>query len=99
MKRKVRGYAVFLLASTLWMIPSLASAARFRDDGDEPGEPLAGSTAALVFVGIPVATGLIISLMVLAPGWFKRNAREFSSLTPQDPLFLDEKPNRKAIAE
>jgi len=98
MKRKFRGLAVFLMSIALWSIPNLAFAL-YRDDGDEPGEQLAGATAVLVFVGIPVAVGLIVSLLVLAPGWFKQNAKEFSALAPSDPLFVEDKPSRKAISD
>ena len=98
MKRKVRGLMVFLMAISLWSIPNLAFAL-YRDDGDEPGEQLAGATIALVFVGIPLSVGLVVSMLVLAPGWFRKNAREFSSLTPSDPLFEQDKPSRKSITD
>ena len=90
MKRKGRGLLVFLIAFSFWSIPNVAFAL-YRDDGVEPGEQLSGATIALVFVGGPVAIGLVTTLLVLAPGWFRKNARDFSSLTPIDSLFLDEK--------
>ena len=97
MKRKVRGWLVFLTAFSFWSIPNLAFAL-YRDDGDEPGEQLSGATIALVFVGGPVAIGLITTLLVLAPGWFRKNARDFSSLTPQDPIFMKDDSGRKSIS-
>lgn len=95
--RKFRTLTVFLMAFLLWNIPNLAFAV-YRDDGDEPGEPLAGATLVLVFVGIPVLFGLVISILVLAPNWFRKNAREFSNLAPKDPLFIEEDSKRKAIS-
>jgi hypothetical protein len=97
MKRKVSGFLVFLMAISFWSIPNVAFAL-YRDDGDEPGEPLSGATIALVFVGVPVAVGLITTLLVLAPGWFRKNAREFSSLTPSDPIFMKDDSGRKSIS-
>lgn len=95
--RKFRGLSVFLIAISLWSIPNMALAL-YRDDGDEPGEPLAGSTAVLVFVGIPVLFAAVVSILVLAPNWFRKNAREFSSLAPKDPLFIEEDSTRRAIS-
>lgn len=94
--KKVRSLVIFLSAFLMWSIPNLAWAL-YRDDGDEPGEAMAGSTLALVFVGIPVAVAAVVSILVLAPSWFKKNAKEYSSLTPKDPLFIGEDSNRKSI--
>ncbi len=38
-----------------------------RDDGDDPGRAMPVGEALLVFVGVPVALFLIISLLVMAP--------------------------------
>jgi len=95
--RKFRTLSVFLTAILLWNIPNLAFAV-YRDDGDEPGEQLAGATIVLVFIGIPVLVGVVISILVLAPNWFKKNTREFSNLAPKDPLFINDDSNRKAIS-
>ena len=89
MMRKFRTLSVFLTAILLWNIPNLAFAV-YRDDGDEPGEQLAGATIVLVFIGIPVLVGVVISILVLAPNWFKKNTREFSNLAPKDPLFIND---------
>lgn len=98
MRSKVRGFLVFLMAISLWSIPNLAMAL-YRDDGDEPGEQLSGATLALVFVGLPVAVAFITTLLVLAPGWFRKNAREFSNLTPADPIFMKDDSDRKSISD
>lgn len=95
--KKIRGLSVFFVSTLLWSIPNVAFAL-YRDDGDEPGVPMAGATIVLIFVGIPILFAAVISILVLAPNWFRKNSREFASLAPKDPLFIEENSSRKEIS-
>ena len=61
----LRATAVTALTSASLLLASPALAAR-RDDGDEPGEPLGTLNAILIFVVLPVAAFVVISVVVLA---------------------------------
>lgn len=97
MTKKIRGLFVFMMSTLLWSIPNVAFAL-YRDDGDEPGVALPGATLVLIFVGFPILVAAVISILVLAPEWFRKNSREFGNLAPKDPLFIEENSSRKEIS-
>jgi hypothetical protein len=53
--------AVVTVATVAPALPALASK---RDDGDEPGAAMGALEALLLFVGVPIAAFVVISLLV-----------------------------------
>ncbi len=59
--------AVVLAGAALSAAMTSPAFALVRDDGDDPGRPMPVGEALLIFVGVPVALFLIISLLVTVP--------------------------------
>ena len=77
---KLRKSLFVLLATTIsvWsVIP--ASAITQRDDGDEPGTLMSAGDAALIFLGIPVATFIILVVLIWAPSKGRSKSTEISN--------------------
>ncbi|MGH6657979.1 MAG: hypothetical protein ACRDVE_22545 [Actinocrinis sp.] len=72
--------AGFLAAAT--SVPLLAASAAFAAahpyDGEDPGSGLTVLQTLGIYVGIPIALFLVISFLVVLPGWVRgdRNRRE-----------------------
>lgn len=73
---------------TAWHLLLTAATATPRYDGEDPGEPLGTLTALAIFVGIPLAVVIVVSLLVLAPGWTRTARSGGSTAWEGDPLWL-----------
>ncbi|MEY3388081.1 MAG: hypothetical protein RI944_854 [Actinomycetota bacterium] len=61
----------------------------FRDDGDEPGNPLSGFSSILIFIGVPLLVVAIISLAILAPQWTRKAKLESGFVSHNEKWWLN----------
>ena len=73
--------SIFVLFATIISVWSAipASAITQRDDGDEPGTLMSAGDAALLFLGIPVATFIILVVLIWAPSKGRNKSTEISN--------------------
>lgn len=77
---KLRKSIFALLATTISVWSAIpASAITQRDDGDEPGTLMSAGDAALIFLGIPVATFIILVVLIWAPSKGRSKSTEISN--------------------
>ena len=61
----------------------------FRDDGDEPGNPMSGFSSILIFIGVPLLIVGIVSLAILAPQWTRRAKLESGFVSHHEKWWLN----------
>lgn len=66
-RRAARLALVLVLVPLSALVASPAYAATHHDDGDDPGSGLSGLQTVLIFVGIPLAIIVVVSLLAAAP--------------------------------
>lgn len=61
----------------------------FRDDGDEPGNPISGFSSILIFIGGPLLIVGMVSLAILAPQWTRRAKLESGFVSHHEKWWLN----------
>ena len=65
-------FLLYLLPVAFTQSQGTSGAPRPRDDGEVPAPPLGDLNAALLFIGIPLAIFVVVSLLVLLPDLIRR---------------------------
>ena len=85
--RKITQVATLVLFKVLFFLePAFAV---FRDDGDEPGNPMSGFSSILIFIGVPLLIVGIVSLAILAPQWTRRAKLESGFVSHHEKWWLN----------
>lgn len=78
--RKLKSSAFALIATLLTTWSALPAAAiTQRDDGDEPGTLMSAGDAALIFIGIPLATFIVLVALIWVPSRGRSKSTEISN--------------------
>ena len=61
----------------------------FRDDGDEPGNPMSGFASIMIFIGGPLLIVGIVSVAILAPQWTRKAKLESGFVSHHEKWWLN----------
>ncbi|MFI6445153.1 hypothetical protein [Kitasatospora sp. NPDC050543] len=74
-KRNALRAGAVTAAATLMMLMTSPAMALISDDGDDPGPGLTVAQTLGLYVGIPVASFLIIAGLVMLPSWIGKDKK------------------------
>ena len=80
---------IFLIAIFQTLFFFEPAFAVFRDDGDEPGNPISGFSSILIFVGVPLLIVSFVSLAILAPQWTRKAKLESGFVSHNEKWWLN----------
>ncbi len=86
MSRFIKIISLIAIQSLTFIQPALAV---YRDDGDEPGNPISGFTSIAIFIGIPSLIVAIICLAILAPQWTRKAKLESGFVSHHEKWWIN----------